>query len=280
MPKKRTTGHLLLAASTLSNEPKWYKSLDFYLSLIRRSLAEFFGTALFVFIGVCSTRDTDMDSSYDVTPASVTSVALGHGLGLMSMVAAFGHISGGHFNPAVSTGAFIAGKLNVFAYIAYFFAQIFGAIVGSLFVRVIGVNYVYTGVHMLSPEISVIQGIFIEMMLTCFFVSTILNCATDKASDAKHIVPLCVGLSLAASIFAGFHTSGASLNPARSFGPVVAISGHPQHPAAILWQNHYVYWIGPLLGALIAGIAYRFIFSSQPLVPLVKTKTASLVNEV
>ena len=92
MPKKKSTGHLLMATSLLSEEPKWYRSQDFYLNLIRRSLAEFFGTALFVFIGICSTRDVDLNDAYDQTPSSVTAVALGHGLGLMSMIAAFGHI--------------------------------------------------------------------------------------------------------------------------------------------------------------------------------------------
>ena len=77
-----------------SSKPKWYKSKFFYLELIRRCLGEFFGTALFVFIGVSSTRDTDTDPNhnYDTTPSSVTTVALGHGLAIMAMVASFGHI--------------------------------------------------------------------------------------------------------------------------------------------------------------------------------------------
>ena len=129
MPRK-----ILLPPSSWSE--KWYTSKDFYLNLVQRSLAELFGTMLFVFVGVLSTRDTDFDVRYDTTPSSVVAVALGHGLGLMGMIAAFGHISGGHFNPAVTTGAFIAGKINVLAAVFYVLAQFVGAICGSLLVLV------------------------------------------------------------------------------------------------------------------------------------------------
>ena len=78
--------------SSTSSETKWYKSKQIYLNLIRRCLAEFFGTTLFVYIGVSSTRDTDTDRNYDVSPSSVTAVALGHGLAIMAMVASFAHI--------------------------------------------------------------------------------------------------------------------------------------------------------------------------------------------
>lgn len=77
---------------TTGTEPKWYRSKLFYLELIRRCLAEFFGTTLFVFAGVMSTRDTDTDHNYDISPSSVTAVALGHGLAIMAMVASFAHI--------------------------------------------------------------------------------------------------------------------------------------------------------------------------------------------
>ena len=78
--------------SSTAPETKWYKSKQFYLNLIRRCLAEFFGTTLFVYIGVSSTRDTDTDRNYDVSPSSVTAVALGHGLAITAMVASFAHI--------------------------------------------------------------------------------------------------------------------------------------------------------------------------------------------
>ena len=83
--------HLPTSVNTSATK-KWYKSESFYLDLTRRCLGEFFGTTLFVFVGVSSTRDTDTDHNYDISPSSVTAVALGHGLAIMAMVASFAHI--------------------------------------------------------------------------------------------------------------------------------------------------------------------------------------------
>lgn len=93
MPGKHDMEAKPLLGSSLSKQ-KWYRSKFFYLDLLRRCLGEFFGTTLFVFLGVSSTRDTETDPThnYDITPSSVTTVALGHGLAIMAMVASFGHI--------------------------------------------------------------------------------------------------------------------------------------------------------------------------------------------
>ena len=110
------------------------KTKKFWVNLVHRSLAEFYGTCGFVFVSVLSTSShTGTDGP---SPSSVVTVALSHGLGLMGMVAAFGHVSGGHFNPAVTLGAFISGRINWLTALCYVLVQIAGGICGCLIVLV------------------------------------------------------------------------------------------------------------------------------------------------
>ena len=146
-------------------------------------------------------------------------------------------------------GLVITGNLPWFRSLLLLPAQLLGGIVAAALVRCIllGPLAVLT---MLSNSTSITQGVFIEMFLTALLVFTVLMLAAEK-HYASFMAPVGIGLALFVAMMAGLPYTGASLNSARSFGPVVAISYFPGY--------HYIYWFGPIMGALIAGGYYRFI---------------------
>ncbi|XP_060071546.1 aquaporin-8-like [Ylistrum balloti] len=218
----------------------------------RPVLAEFIGTTLFVFIGVLSAQPGP--------GASLTSVGLAHGLTIALLIMGLGKISGGHFNPAVSLGVCLAGGLSIVLTIAYAVAQILGGMLGAAFARAIIDDNIYNmmagGSHI--PNIDAGWAILGEVILTTILVlSVIMNAVNEETKN--DLAPFAIGLAVAVDIMAAGGTTGASMNPARSFGPAVAASAViPQDP----WTYHYVYWVGPLGGSLLAAILHRFAFQS------------------
>ncbi|TAK56901.1 MAG: aquaporin, partial [Bacteroidetes bacterium] len=176
-------------------------------------------------------------------------IALAHGLALVVMISAMGHISGGHFNPAVTMGVLAGGKITVRDALAYIIAQLFGGFVGALAIKAVFAGAVWQshqlGTPMLGPTVEVMPGIVMEMILTFFLVMVVFGTAVDKR--APKVGGLFIGLTVTMDILAGGPISGASMNPARTFGPALA-GGY--------WDNHIVYWIGPMLGGILAGLVY------------------------
>ncbi|HYQ87514.1 MAG TPA: MIP/aquaporin family protein [Bacteroidota bacterium] len=202
--------------------------------------AEFIGTFTLTFIGVSSI----------CVNAGLPGVALAHGLAIAVMVAALGYISGGFFNPAVTFGAWVGGKIDAKNAILYSAAQLSGALVGALAVRAVfpasTVELFKLGTPMLAPDVGVGAGILIELILTFLLVLVVYGSAID--SRGPGMGGLFVGLTITADILAGGPMTGASMNPARTFGPALA-GGY--------WENHLVYWIGPMLGAGLAALVYK-----------------------
>lgn len=225
--------------------------------VVRPVLAEFVGVTLFVFVG-CNA----------LYSGELTSAALGHGLTIGLLVMGLGEISGGHFNPAVTLGVTLAGGLPVFLAPAYLIAQLIGGILGASLVRGTLPSNVYTaiggGVHHLGPPKPISPetvepgwGLLIELVLTTVLVFTVLMTAVNPKTKTN-LAPLAIGFAVAVDIMAGGMLTGASMNPARAFGPAVVAS-------AILdnaWEYHWIYWVGPLLGAVLAALLYRLLFSS------------------
>jgi len=172
------------------------------------------------------------------------------------MVSATGAISGGQLNPAVTFGLLIGGQMDVKKSIAYWISQLAGGTAAALLCStVLGRGAVSTGTPDISinssgvPVVSIAQAITIEAVLTFFLVFVVYGSAVD--TRAPKVGGLAIGLTVALDILFGGPLTGASMNPARSFGPALA-SGH--------WNNHYVYWIGPLIGGALAGLIYgRFL---------------------
>lgn len=223
---------------------------SFYHRAIRPSLAEFIGTTVFVFIGCMA-----------VQTQNVGSIALAHGLAIALLITGLGKISGGHFNPAVTLGVTISGGNPIVVSIFYFLAQILGGMVGAAFALAVLPESVYKGIkggaHTLGHGVYPGWAILAEGILTFLLVFTVLMTAVDE--EKSNLAPLAIGFAVAVDIIAGAKTTGASMNPARSFGPAVAYS---KYGDVNVWEHHYVYWVGPTAGAIAAAVIYRFLFAS------------------
>jgi len=208
--------------------------------------AEFLGTALFVFIGAGSVV------ANAVTNGGVTNlgVALAHGVGMAVLISSLMSISGGHFNPAVSLGLFVAGKIDGRTLGQYVVAQIAGGIVGAALVRGLfnpaSVRAVSDGVPHLSLTITFWQAVGLEAVLTFFLVSAVFGTAVSP--QAPKIGGFGIGLAIFVSALVAGGLTGAALNPARAIGPAVV---------AWTFQSQAVYWIGPGIGGVVAGWVWK-----------------------
>jgi len=222
--------------------------------LLKACVAEFIGTSTLIFVGVGAIYNLGS------IPGGLLGIALAHGLAIAVMVSATGAISGGHLNPAVTFGLFVGGKIDAGKALAYWIAQLAGATVaGWLCVWLLGCGAVAGGTPDIGldaaklPVVSNAQAIAIEAVLTFFLVFVVYGSAVDVR--APKIGGLAIGLTVALDILFGGPLTGAAMNPARTFGPALA-SGH--------WNNHFVYWIGPLLGGALAGLIYgRFLIKES-----------------
>jgi MIP family channel proteins len=202
---------------------------------MRDYLAEFIATFALVFIGAGAV----------VAGANTLGVALAHGFVLMSMIYAIGHISGGHINPVVTVAMWLSRKIGNLKALGYVIAQLAGGIGAAYLLKII-FDVENLGVPGLKSGLSIGHGVLIEGILTFFLVFVIFSVALDKRS-ADHVSGLAIGLVLTFDILMGGGLTGAAMNPARAFGPAL-ISG--------IWTNHFVYWIGPLIGGILAGVIY------------------------
>jgi MIP family channel proteins len=221
-------------------------------TLLKQCVAEFVGTFALIFIGVgVIANHADLTSN-----SGLLAVALAHGFTIAVMVSATGAISGGHLNPAVTFGLLVGGKIGLQRSVAYWVAQIAGAVLAAGLVGLLlrsgdvsGKDLVFKGTPALGKGATGLQSVGIEAVLTFFLVFVVYGSAVD--SRAPKIGGLAIGLTVALDILFGGPFTGAAMNPARTFGPAL-VSGQ--------WDHHYVYWVGPLLGGALAGLVYgRFL---------------------
>lgn len=213
----------------------------------RHAVAEFIGTFALVFVGsgaIMMTVQTDI-------AASLLGVALAHGLILALMVSATMGISGGHLNPAVTIGFLAARRITPSMAAVHVIAQIAGAVVGALLLKALMPEMVFAGTRgggqAVSIDITMMQAIGLEAVGTFFLMFVIYGTAVQDA--APKLGGMAIGLTLAAVVLAIGPLTGASINPARSLGPAVA-SG--------VWEGQIVYWIGPIVGAIVAAMVWEF----------------------
>src|SRR5574338_254994 len=224
----------------------------------RAWLAEAIGTYCLVFFGplaiALAVGHFSKNSVFDVQDLIMISLAHGGAIGLM--VYAFGHISGGHFNPAVTISMLVTRRISIKEAIPYIASQIIGAIVAAASLKAIipdiggKVNFgTQPGPSDLLNQ-SIASGFAVEAILTFFLVTVIFMTAVHKKAPAGMY-----GLAIGGMIFlihlVGVPLTGASVNPARTLGPAI-ISGY--------WTNHLMYWVGPIVGAIIAGLIMNYIF--------------------
>ncbi|CAH1134308.1 unnamed protein product [Ceutorhynchus assimilis] len=220
-------------------------------ALWKMLLAEFLGTLLLVAVGCGSCINM---SGYLDTP--IVQIALTFGLMVATIVQAIGHVSGGHINPAVTISMFVTGDINLIRGILYIVVQCIGAICGAGILKLIlpERNVGNLGITSVSSAISLPCGMVFELIYTFVLLFVIHAVCDSRRSDLKGSAPLAIGLAVAAVHVSGIHFTGASVNPARSLGPAVIMN---------IWAGHWVYWIGPIIGGILAGLLYKFVFKTR-----------------
>ncbi|RYP87424.1 hypothetical protein DL769_000520 [Monosporascus sp. CRB-8-3] len=221
-------------------------------------LSEFAGTfmfLLFAFGGTNTVNSAPLEGRSEnlaANPSKLVFICLCFGMSLAVNAWTFFRISGGLFNPAVSIGMMAVGARNEVTYvrgILIIIAQILGAIAASAVVYGLQPDG-FNVLTRLGGSTTVVQGLFMEMFLTMQLVFTIFMLAAEK-HRGTFIAPIGIGLSLFIAELMGVYYTGGSLNPARSFGPCV-VTGKFDH-------YHWIYWVGPILGALVASGFYVLI---------------------
>jgi MIP family channel proteins len=216
-------------------------------------VAEAVGTFLFFFVGAGAV--VLATSSADGGPGLV-GIALAHGLALAVLVSALGAVSGAHFNPAVTVAVRLAGRIEWGHAVAYILVQLAAAVAAGLALRAVFVESAWSpsfiGTPALGAETTPLAGIAIEAALTLLLVLAVFGTAVDRR--APRLGGMAIGLAVAADILMGGPLTGAAMNPARWFGPAVA-SGH--------LQDWYVWWVGPLIGAIVGAVIYRYALEGE-----------------
>ena len=228
---------------------------------MKKLFAEFFGTFWLVFGGCGSAV---FAAGFPELGIGFVGVALAFGLTVLTMAYAVGHISGGHFNPAVSIGLWAGGKFEAKDLIGYIVAQVVGAIVAAalLYLIVSGKTgfesvggFASNGYDALSPDgYNMMSVIVAEVILTAFFLIVILGSTNVRAP--KGFAPIAIGLALTLIHLISIPISNTSVNPARSLSQALFADG------AYLSQV-WVFWVAPIAGAIIGGIIHKTLFEKE-----------------
>ncbi|CAI0408469.1 unnamed protein product, partial [Linum tenue] len=226
---------------------------------IKALVVEFIVTFLFVFAGVGSAMAADKLEGGAL--AALLFVAVAHTFVVAVMISA-GHISGGHLNPAVTIGLLFGGHITVVRSAFYWVIQLLASSAACLLLKYLtgGLVVQVTPVHTLASGVGYGQGIVWEIVLTFSLLFTVYATMVDpKKGSLDGFGPLLTGLVVGANILVGGPFSGASMNPARSFGPALV---------AGVWTDHWVYWVGPLIGGGLAGFVYENFFIVRSHIPI------------
>jgi aquaporin Z len=225
--------------------------------------AEALGTFLFFFLGfsgIAAFTDVGIDA---ISPLGI---AFGFGLGLALAITAFGHLSGGHFNPAVTAGVTVAGRFPGRDVIPYWIAQLVGGF-GAVLVMAVVFSSQVTDALDTNPGAGVDDwaALVLEIVATGLFVMVILTVATDERAPWKGVMaPLMIGLFIFTAAVTVGPSSGGSFNPARSLDPVLLNQD---------WGNVWIYVVGPLAGAVLGGAIWVGLVAREP-APAAESATA------
>jgi MIP family channel proteins len=229
-------------------------------SLPQKLLAEFIGTFVVIFFAIGAICADQYLRASGQTPIGTLGAALAYGLAYAIMVSAVSHISGGHLNPAVTAGYWVTRRLGTLQALFYWIAQLLGAIAATYLLFVIVPDAIWTsagrGVSLLAPDFTRLHAMLLEGVMTFFLVFVVFATLVDSRGTFSKISSFAVGLTVAVDVLFGGPFTGAAINPARAFGPALA---------ARYWSNHGVYWVGPLLGGVLAAVIYdRLFLGEQP----------------
>ncbi len=229
------------------------------------AIAELIATFGFVFLGTGAVAvAVQIMGNGELNSSGFILVAIAHGLAITVFIAAIGRISGGHINPAVTIAAVVTRRMGLAKGVMYVGAQLVGAAAGAFFLLGVipdafegnlGVHSLGTleqtiGATSVRTTIGPGVGVVTEMALTFFLVFVVFAAAMDTRGSAS-LAPFAIGFIVLVDHLVGVPLTGASMNPARSFGPALAAGE---------WADHWVYWVGPIAGGIIAGVLYELVF--------------------
>eukprot|EP00092_Neocalanus_flemingeri_P049794 GFUD01057349.1.p1 GENE.GFUD01057349.1~~GFUD01057349.1.p1 ORF type:complete len:264 (+),score=76.83 GFUD01057349.1:106-897(+) len=238
--------------------------------LLKSVVAELVGTMFLVIIGCGAAMQ--WKTNFDTTQ-----VSLAFGLAVMAIASFTGHISGGNLNPAVSVGLLAGGKLSLIKCILYIIAQCIGAVLGAGILYLVSpacnpLSHTYVhratcslGSNGLGANVTPLGGMVMELLMTMLLVLVVYASAVDTGNKTSPMVaPLLIGLTVTAAHLVLMPYTGTSINPARSLGPALVSS---------TTADHWVFWVGPLLGGALGGVLYRFGMMNTESVKPQTTKT-------
>jgi len=220
----------------------------------RKLVAEAVGIFFFFFIGIGAQLSVAQVAGSTNTWFNVFYIALAHGVALAIAISAFGYISGGHFNPAVSIGLALARKISWVLALLYIVAQIVGGVLAALALRLLLPESVWGPAKLGTPPVNTqvidpTMAAVMEAILTFFLVTAVLFTAVD--SRAPKIAGFGIGLTVFVGILVGGPISGGVMNPARAISPAIVYGD---------WTNQWVWWVGPIIGGLVASLLWQFVF--------------------
>jgi MIP family channel proteins len=224
----------------------------------QKLVAEFLGTFAVVFFGagaICTERFLQSSGT------GLLATALASGIAIAVLSLAFSHISGAHFNPAVTIGFWISKRMNTMEVLGYWLAQILGGIIAAFLLKAIipredAWQPVLGGTPDLMRDFTRLPAMGLEALITFFLVLVYFATTSDDNIESRSLSGFAVGLVYTIGILVAGPFSGAALNPARAFGPALA-STH--------WANQGVYWVGPLTGGFVAGLVYDALYARKQL---------------
>jgi aquaporin TIP len=223
-------------------------------SLARRLVAEAVGTFALVFIGAAVVV---VNGGFPNSGIGLLGIALAHALVLSVLVTATMNISGGHLNPAVTVALLVVRRIAVGPAVAYIVTQLVAACVAAALVQLLlpaaAVREALVGAPTIADAITIQQAIGLEAIFTFLLVSAVFG--TAVSAEAPRVGGFGIGLVLLFDILVGGPLTGGVMNPARAFGPAL-VAGE--------WTGHMAYWIGPIVGAVLAALVWEYILLPRP----------------
>lgn len=242
-------------------------------SIWKALLAEFVGNVLLNFFG-CASCVTVNSAAAQHGPNFVL-VALTFGFTVFIVVQALGHVSGAHINPAITAGMMATQNTSIIKGLLYIIVQCLGALAGSGILKAATpevFHITHLGNTELNPAVSPAQGLLIEFLLGFVLTLTVFGVCDPNRYEAKAAGALAIGIAVSLGHLATVDYTGSGMNPARSFGSAVI---------ADYWVHHWIYWVGPILGGIAAGLLYKYAFSAPSTGPLkiIERYTAVVTDE-
>ena len=208
----------------------------------RRAIAEFIGAFTLIFIG---------GGAGIVSGNDIVAVGLANGLAIGIMVTNLGHISGGHFNPAITLGFLATRRITVRLAIVYWISQLAGAVVAAAILRWLLHKAAFLAAVPHVSKIGTGRGLVVELILTFFLVWAVFATAVDPRGAFKAVAGLAIGLTITIDVFMGGPLTGAAMNPARALGPELIGNS---------WSDWWIYIVGPAAGGLVAALGYEYLY--------------------